>query len=404
MKFFYYKALTPEGVTVKGLTVGEDEAEVRQLLEAKGLYLYRFLRVPTLLGQIVHGITRPKVERQELIDLAENMALMVRSGIPVLSALETLRESARSKAMRDVLGDVHDSVRKGLRLSDALAFHQDVFPPVFINLVRVGEETGRLDKAFEDVAGHLGRIEELRAAIQRALLYPIFAIVASFGAILFWLVYVLPKVVAAMEGMGVELPALTRAMVSVGNLLQTYYWSLPLFFLLAFILYGVSKERKALKGLKDRLALCLPVMKTIASLRNLSLFCEQMRILIEAGIPIGAAMERAAEVVPNAIIKEAILRARERVVLGERISAALRAQEVFPPMLLRFVEVGESTGRLGDGFAYLSEYYIEKLRDYSERLGKVIEPVVIGFIGAFFAIVMVSLFAPVYDMISRIGM
>lgn len=403
MRFYFYRALTPEGATVRGLIAGEDEREVRQLLGAKGLYPYGLTRVPSLIG-LPLGLLRPRVDRQELIDFARNMSLMIRSGIPVISALESLSENVRTRSLRNALHEVTDFVRRGLRFSDALQLHHDVFPPIFPNLVKVGEETGNLDKAFQDIADHLQRIQELTAAIQRALLYPIFALVASLGAILFWLIYVLPKVASSMKGMGVELPRLTILMVTFGELLSRFFWTIPLAGLGVFALYLLIKDRPHIRRFRDRLLLKLPVLRTIVFLQSLSIFCEQMRILLEAGISIDTALQRAADAVSNEVIREAVLGSRERVLLGERVSKALQQAGIFPPMLIRFADVGETTGRLGEEFGFLSGHYIERLQDYSIRLGKIVEPVVISVIGMFFALVMVSLFLPVYEMISRIGM
>ena len=404
MRLYFYRALTPEGTTVRGLIAGEDEREVRELLGAKGLYPYGLVEVPSLVGFPLRGLFRPRVDRQEFIDFARNMSLMIRSGIPVISALESLSENVRTRSLKNSLSEVTDLVKRGLRLSDALQLHRDIFPPIFPNLVRVGEEAGNLDKVFQDIADHLQRIQELVAAIQRALLYPIFALVASMGAIFFWLIYVLPKVASSMRDMGVELPPITLLMVTFGELLSRFFWTIPLVVFALFVLHQLIKDRPSIKKIRDRLLLKLPVLRTIILLRSLSIFCEQMRILLEAGISIDTALQRAADAVGNEVMREAILGAKERILLGERVSKALLQAGIFPSMLIKFVDVGETTGRLGEEFGFLSGHYIERLQDYSARLGKIVEPVVISVLGMFFALVMVSLFLPVYDMISRIGM
>jgi len=129
-----------------------------------------------------------------------------------------------------------------------------------------------------------------------------------------------------------------------------------------------------------------------------------MRILLETGIPIDVTFERVKNAVENTVVKKAVEKAKESVLLGKRLSEALRETKIFPQMIINFVEVGERTGRLADQFSTLSEHYANKTQEYSLRLGKIIEPVIIGVIGLFFALVIVSLFIPVYEMISRIGM
>jgi len=318
--------------------------------------------------------------------------------------LRELKGTNENGAFKNALTEIIDLVKKGIRLSEAFSLYPQFFPPIFPHLVKVGEETGRLDKVFEDIGNHLQRIEELKIAVQRALLYPIFATVASVGAILFWLIYVLPKVAFSMRDMGVNLPTVTLVMIGIGEFLKNYFWVLFLGFFMIFVVYTVIKDKDKTKTWRDKILLKLPVIKTLVFLRTMVIFSEQMRILLEAGIPIDVTFERVKDAVGNAVVKKAVEKAKESVLLGKRLSEALGETGIFPQMIINFVEVGERTGRLADQFNTLAEHYINRTQEYSLRLGKIIEPVIIGVIGLFFALVIVSLFIPVYEMISRIGM
>ncbi len=400
MKFYFYRAFSEEGSSSSGFILASDEEELFRILERRGLYAYKLIPIPRLLGTLFYG----GVKREDLIEFSKNMSIMIKAGISVIWALESLKEQTKNRAFKNALIDIIDLVKRGMSLSEAFSLYPHFFPPIFPYLIKGGEQTGRLDKVFEDIGNHLQRIEELKIVVQRALLYPIFATIASVGAILFWLIYVLPKVAFSMRDMGVNLPTVTLIMMGIGEFLKNYFWTLFIGFFLIFIGYTVVKDKSQIKTLKDKILLKLPVIKTLVFLRTMVIFSEQMRILLETGIPIDVTFERVKNAVENTVVKKAVEKAKESVLLGKRLSEALRETKIFPQMIINFVEVGERTGRLADQFSTLSEHYANKTQEYSLRLGKIIEPVIIGVIGLFFALVIVSLFIPVYEMISRIGM
>ncbi len=404
MKAFFYKAFGEDGFTRSGLIQAEDELRAYEALTRTGLYPYRFFALPPFLSQLLKWLLRPKIQPRDAITLARNLSIMLRGGIPIVSALESLSQSLEKKALRQMLSEVLEGVKRGLSLSQAFEVYSDVFPLTFFNLIKVGETTGRLDKALMDFADHLERIEGFKATVRRALIYPIFATASAFGAMAFWLVYVLPKVTEALRGMGAKLPTLTILMVNAGEFIRDYFWLLLPFFLLLALLYGFALHSPRVKVYLDRLFLKLPVLKKLFFLRALVVLCEQMRTLLEAGLPIDTVFERAKEAVGNRVITEALSRAKERVLLGERLSESMGKEEVFPPIMVRFVAVGEATGTLAEQFGYLGYHYGQELEDFSARLSKYIEPFVITLIGMFFALVVISLMVPVYDMITKLSL
>lgn len=404
MKAFFYRAIGEDGLTRSGFLQAEDELKAYEILARGGLYPYRFFVLPPLISQTIKWLLRPKVHPRDAITISRNLSIMLRGGISIVSALESLSQSLEKKVLKRMLSEVLEGIKRGLSLSQAFEVYSDILPSTFLNLIKVGETTGRLDKALMDFADHLERIEGFKATVRRALIYPIFATASALGAVIFWLVYVLPKVTEALKEMGAKLPFVTVLMVNAGKFLREYFWLLPLFPMALVILYGLALNSPKVKARLDRLLLKLPVVKKLSFLRAMVILCEQMRTLLEAGLPIDTVFERTKEAVGNRVIVEALSRVKERILLGERLSESMGKEAVFPPIMVRFVAVGEATGTLAEQFGYLGSSYGQELEDFSARLSKFVEPIVIALIGMFFALVVISLMLPIYDMISRLSL
>ena len=328
---------------------------------------------------------------------------MLRAGAPLLTSLGDISYTAENRHLQDIIIDIRRQVESGLRFSDSIAYYKDTFPDIFIQLVKVGEETGQLEKSLADIAAHLQRMEELSAAIKRALIYPAFAFTITVGALLFWLAYVLPKVMGAMKEMGVKLPLITRILLQVGNYAQGYWYIIPLLPVVVFLLFLVLRKKSSTRYYSDMLKLRLPIIKLIIYNKLLALFSEQLRILIIAGLTINRSFDIVAEVIGNEVFRRAIITARDSISSGSRISDALREHPVFPPLTVRMIDIGETSGTLDEQFAFLSDHYIKKLDDISQKMGKLIEPVVMTVIGVLFAVIIIGLMLPIYDLVSGMG-
>jgi type II secretory pathway component PulF len=253
------------------------------------------------------------------------------------------------------------------------------------------------------VADHLQRIEDLSQAIKRSLFYPVFAIVTTTGAMVFWFVYVLPKIMNVIQEMGVELPFITRALMAVSNTISTYWYVILAFVVCLVVALVVSRTRERTRYYYDFMLLRLPIVKLIVYNKLLALFAEQMRILIVAGLTIDRTLDIVAGVIDNLVFRRAILAVRENVLLGSRISDTLKEQKIFPPMVTRMVSAGERSGNLDMQFSFLSGYYIKKLDDISSKLGKMIEPILLSIVGIVFILILMAVLMPVYDLVSKVS-
>lgn len=403
MTYFNYRAVDAAGKQVSGQIEADSAEAATNDLATRGFYVLTISPSSGVLTKLRNLALQQRVRRSDIIELASNLSVMVGAGIPITMALGDIIASTGNTTLQNALAAIKQDIEQGATFSDAIERYNALFPDIFVRLVRVGEETGRFEKSLADVAEHLQRMEDLASAIKRALIYPTFALVSTLAALIFWLVYVLPKIIGTLKTMGVKLPLLTRILMAASSYTQHYWYLAPLLGVALFMAFRLVKRHEPSCYQIDRLKLKLPIYALVEYNRLLALMAEQMRILIVAGLTVDRSLDIIAKVMHNRVFQRALTTVREDITYGSGIADALRKHPVFPVLVVRLVGIGESSGSLDNQFEFLASHYLKKLNDISEKLGKIIEPVVIGFIGIMFAIIIMGLLLPVYDMISTVG-
>lgn len=403
MPFYAYKAINAEGGVIKGSMEGADMEAVRDTVSSAGLYVINLRKTNYYVSSLQKSLLVRGIKRAEIIEFASNLSVMLASGMPILLAHDDIARSVENKYFKQTINSMRRMIELGSGFSDA-AGAQGVFPDIFVRITRVGEETGSLEKSLNDVAAHLRKMEELSSALKRALIYPAFAITSTFGALLFWLVYVLPKIMDIFRDMGLALPLPTRILLAMSEFMQSYWYLVltlpPAAWALARF---AAKKRRKVAYYFDLAKIKAPVLKHIVYNRLLALFCEQMRILNTAGVPIDRSLSIISDVIGSEVFRSAIGRIREEIALGSRISDAVAKQKVFPRLITRMIDIGEASGSLDEQFEYLSGHYIARLDDVSQKMSKMVEPLVIGVVGGMFALIILGLLLPIYDLVSKVG-
>ena len=404
MALYLCRLLYPNGkVGLKFLS----EEEFTALLTDREVIVLRSFQLPSWLLHVKEGISKlsfGRVKDEELIDFAKSMSVMLRAGIPVIDILEDLAEITTNRRLKGALLQIAQKVREGLSLSEAFAQHPSVFPEVFHRVIRIGEETGSLDVAFKDVAEHLERVHELKNNIKRALMYPSFVFVATFGALIFWLVYVLPKIVSVFTSMGLKLPAITLAVIDLSNFMKRYgIHCLALLVLLLAVVWVLRKKSERVAYAWDWLVLRIPIVKAVVTNFQYAYVADFMRLLIGAGSNIDRVLELVAKGVGNRVFKRALERVRESVIMGRALSASFMETGLFPRLFIRMLRSGEESGTLEEQLRFAADVYYGKLEDITAKMGKMLEPVVLMVVGGMFALMMISLLSPIYDLIGKIG-
>jgi type IV pilus assembly protein PilC len=399
MPTFNYKAVDQIGRPAHGQIDALNEVDLEVRLERMGLSMITFRparKSPTLLR-------RSHVSLQDLMMFCFQLEQLTSSGVPLLEGLADLRDSTTNLHFQKIIGAVTSEVEGGKLLSQALAEHPKVFNPLFISLVQAGEQTGRLPEVFDNLANTFKWQDELLSQTRRLLAYPLFIMVMVLSAVVFLMMYLVPKMVGFLRNMGQELPLQTKVLIFLSNAFVNYWWlilGLPLLIIsaLAYLIHHSPAARYRF----DYLMLHLPITGPILQKIILARFARYFALMYQTGIPILDAIKTSENIVDNRAVADALTRAHHQINAGESMSESFRNAGIFPPLVVRMIKVGESTGALDVALLKISYFYDRDVRESIEKMLKMLEPALTVILGAIMAFIMFSVLGPVYDSFSTL--
>lgn len=399
---FIVRSLTSSSKSTIDFIQASDYAELLDTMEDQKIVPLSITKIPLLLSPLVPkgGV---KISPDEVIEMMENLHLVIKSGLPLHQGILDLAEDSDNKRFKTMLLQIAGSVSKGKSLSESFEPYKDIVGVMILNLIKIGEETGQLEVTLQRGASFLKRVISLKKKAKSALIYPSFAFSAVMGAMLVWMIYVLPQMTELFEEMDVELPPLTIAMMNISDFLANYIGHLFVGIVAFIIIFKLlHKKYKKVRWHTDRLILKIPIIKHIVSGFNMAFISEYLRLALISGIPVFAAMDTLKKNLANELYQEAMRKSTEDVQKGSQLSLSFAKTEMFTPFMIRMMSVGESAGTLESQLNLVAEHYYEKVDYYADNIGKVIEPVVLIIVGGFMALVMVGLMGPMYDLVSGI--
>ena len=402
MANFHYKARSAQGKLVEGTVEAPSaEAVASQLLDGA--------MTPVTIREAARGMDlgvlfREKlrrgggVELDDLILFCRQMYTLTKAGVPIIRALKGLVETARKPQMGRTLKAVCDDLEAGRDLSGALARHPKVFPLLLTSMVQVGESTGRLDETFLQVANYLTLEKDTIDRVKQAMRYPTFVVVAISIAIAILSLFVIPTFERVFKGFGAELPLPTKIILGLSRFSVTY-WPHILLVLVA-IFFGVRQWLKTERGryLWDRAKLRLPVVGSIILRATLTRFARAFSMGFSAGVPLVQALSFTARAVDNVYVGERLEQMRHSIERGDTLTRSARATEMFTPLVLQMLAVGEETGAVDQMLLEVAEFY-EREVDYDlKNITSAIEPILIVFIGGMVLVLALGVFLPMWNL------
>jgi type II secretory pathway component PulF len=359
--------------------------------------------IPQILSFLV-PVASIKIKPEEVIELIESLHLIIKSGLPLHTGLLDLAEDSNNPKFKKMLISVAEDIHQGKSLSGAFKPYEKAFGAMIINLIHIGEETGQLQVTLERGAQFLKRTLALKKKAKSALIYPSFAFVTVFGAMLVWMLYVLPQMTDLFKQMNVELPPLTLFIMAMSEFLSNYIGYILVSIVVLIIIFKIShKKQQKVRFHTDRLVLKIPIIKHIVSGFNMAFIAEYLRLALISGVPLFHALEILQHNVTNEVFQKALKSAYYDVSRGLQLSDAFKKTKLFSPFMIRMMGVGEASGNLDSQLELIAQHYNERVDYFAENIGKVIEPVVLIFVGGFMALVMVGLMGPMYDLIGEMA-
>ena len=328
---------------------------------------------------------------------AQHLAMMLKSGLPIIEALSIAQDSASGK-LKKILRNVLKSVQAGRSLSASFARYPKVFSGLFVNAIYAGEASGTLIENFESIAEQLEKEKELVSKIKGALLYPVVILTVAFVLSLVLAFLVLPKITPLFEGLKIDLPITTRALIWFSYFIQDY--GLYLFLgIVAFVIFIVwLVKQKFAKPVTHRILIDTPILKNITRNANLARFCRTLGMLLKSGVNIDEALEVTKGTIGNYYYEHALDKVSQNIRRGTKLSENLsQFESLFPTTLTRMIKVGEESGKFEETLFYLANFYEIKVDSVTKSLSTAIEPILLIIIGLVVGFLALSIITPIYD-------
>lgn len=343
-------------------------------------------------------IFRKKISLDELIVFCRQMYALTKAGIPLIRTMRGLADTTRSQVLSEVLDDVTDRLEGGSTMAAAMQAHPKVFSELFIAMIHVGENTGQLDDAFKRLSDILELERDTKRRLKQAMRYPMFVVIALFAALMVVNFLVIPKFAAVFNKLGADLPFLTQVLVGTSNFLLGY-WYIVLFGLAAAgLLLRQWKQTEQGRLTWDRYKLKMPIIGPLMELITLSRFARNFASMQAAGMPVTQALTVVAEATDNAWISRHIKDMRAGIERGESLLRTARQSDMFTPLILQMIAVGEETGSVDEMLVNVADFYDEDVDYGLKRLAESIEPILIVAMGILVLILALGVFLPIWDL------
>ena len=399
MPLYTYKAIDSIGKAVLGRVDAANLFDLEQRLSRMGLDLVT--GAPS--RQTSRLIGGGKITRQDLINFCFHLEQLSGAGVPIVEGLVDLRDSIENPRFKEVVGGLVESIQGGRTLSQSLADFPEVFGKVFTSLVRSGEQTGKLPEVLLSLTETLKWEDELSAQTKKMLMYPAFVGGTVLLVTFFLMVFLVPQMTGFIKSMGTELPLQTVILIHVSNFCVNYWWlvlALP-----PAIYFGVryaSRTNPAVEFALDHYKLKLPIIGPVLRKIILSRFTSSFAMMYAAGITVLDAIRSSEEILGNRPLEEAMRSAGRQIADGKGMTTAFQDVGLFPPLVIRMLKIGESTGALDRALLNVSYFYNREVKESIGKMQAMIEPVLTVVLGALLGWVMVSVLGPVYDTISKL--
>ena len=400
MPSYQYKAIDKTGRPARGGVDAVNEVDLELRLRRMGLDLITFQLVERRPSALPGG---GKVTRQDLINFCFDLEQMIRSGIPIIDGLRDMRDSIESPGFRDVLTAMTEDMEGGKVLSQCMVAQPQVFDTVFVSLVRAGEQTGQLPEVFKNMADNLRWLDELISQTRRLLILPAMTLVVVLGVLVALLIFLVPQISQLFKSMGLALPAQTKMLIVVSDFMTHYWYVVFGTPVVAVVVLMVVVQRSARAAyMWDYAKLRLPVVGPTIQKIILSRFANMFALMYRSGITVLDAIKTCEDVVNNRVISDSLVRAGQQIAAGESLTETFKNLGVFPPLVIRMMRVGESTGALDTALMNITYFYNRDVKESVDKAQKMIGPVMTVVLGGMLAFVVWAVLGPVYDILGKI--
>ena len=397
---FRCRLASPNGEIVEGVYVADSEARLRSELEDKGLYVLSLQPRGAIGGLSLHLPQRQSINTREFLVFNQELATLLKAGMPLVQSLDLLRRRVTSPVFRSVLDDVHEKVRSGTALSDAFDAHGELFPRVYMASLLAGERSGNLDAVLRRFVEYTKIIDNVKRKTLSALVYPVILITLALGIVGIIVLYAVPAFSDFYSSFGADLPLVTRIIVRTSAIIRGQFVLLLAGAAGLVILVLAWIRRPGQRAKFDHLLLGLPMLGGVARKFSTTQMARTLATLLGGGLPLVNALDIAAKSVSNRYMARQLDTVAVRVREGESFAAALDARKAFPDVAVKMAEVGESTGALQDMLNTVADFYDEEISTTMDRFVTLIEPTLLVVMGIIIASLLLAMYMPLFQLSS----
>jgi type IV pilus assembly protein PilC len=404
MPRYFYTAKSLEGEDKSGVLEAKDIHQLAQKLKGEGFILIKaILEEEKLKKKFEISLPSFGVPLTEKMFFTRNLQVMISTGLPLPKSLEILSLQSKSKKLKAALLQIKEEIVKGESFSNTLSNYPNIFSELFQSMIKVGEETGTLEKVLEVLSLQMERENDLKSKIKGAMVYPAVIICAMIGIGILMLVTVVPQLAKTFAELDIELPLTTRIVINLANFLVQKWYLVVIFFVFFLFLFWQILKTNFGKRTVDSFTLKLPIISPIIKNTNSAYTIRTLSSLIAAGIPLPRALEITSRTLGNIYYQNALMEAAEKVRKGEKLSNALKIYEnIYPLTVIQMILVGEETGETSNVLTKLANFFESEVSNATKNLASVIEPVLMLLVGAAVGFFAISMIQPLYSMLGAI--
>lgn len=400
MPKYKYLAINEIGKKISGTYTTDNRNELIKMLRDNKYH-------PIEIKEVVEGkdinFGFKKVKTKDIAIFARQFYTMLNSGLSLVNCIGILRVQTENKVLKKTLNLVYDDLQKGMTFSDSLNKYKDVFPELLINMVEAGEISGNLDTIMNRMANHYERENKVMNKVKGAMVYPVILSVISLVIIIFLLVFVMPTFVSMFESSGVSLPLPTRILLNISNNIKTYWYMILLSVLLLIYFIKRLSLNNRFRYYIDDFKFKIPIINMNTKKIITSRFTRTLSTLLYSGVPLMKSLEIVAKIVGNKVVEEGILNTKEELRKGIDLATPLESINIFSPMVISMIKIGEESGALDEILEKTADFYDEEVETSLKKLTTLLEPLMIVVMAIVIAVIIIAMVLPMFDMLNTIN-
>lgn len=400
MGLYKYVAIKDNGTEIAGEVSLNSEVEVQSYLKGKDYFIVSIKEVK---DTEMFKVDLPnKVKTKDLSIFCRKLHAMLVSGLPIVTALDILREQTIHRRLKAAIQVVYEDLQKGLTFSEALRRHRDIFPDTMIFLIEAGEVSGTIDHILDRLAIDFDKDAKIRNKIKSAMVYPILLMIMLVALVIFMVVFILPTFMIMFDNSPVELPQMTKNVIKLSEIITEYWFVFLFVIVVGFLLGKTMKKMPSVKREIDRIKLKIPAYKNYHQLVLTTRFTRTLSTMLFSGVPLLQSLENISRSIGNMVVSEKITYVANEVRRGSDLATPIKNIDVFPRMVDSMINIGEESGALDDILVRTTEYFDEELEITIKRMTQLFEPVMIVVMGAVVGTIVLSMVLPMFEIANTV--